>query len=218
MTTALATASRRPYRRIRRPVVHGATAVAAALCMAGPAGSVVTTTCCYGGARDVTLRVGTATTNVVDVVRFDVGGTPIGNSQAAVANPHGNGVPVAASTGAVPVVLTVRAPAGVLPQAISVTISAPASLACVSAGCTAPPIPFNQISWTVTNPATGDFQDGTFGTTTTILGPVNFNGFFFGFLGGTYQVTNNLNFTFANATAYLAGRYTGRVTYTASLP
>ena len=123
-----------------------------------------------------------------------------------------------ASSGAVPVVLTVRAPAGSLPQPVSVTITAPASLNCVSAGCTAPPIPFNQISWTVTNPTTGDFQDGTFGITSTILGPVNFNGFFFGFLGGTYQVTNNLNFTFANATAYLAGRYTGRVTYTASLP
>jgi hypothetical protein len=190
-------------------------AAAAVLCMAGPAGSVITTTCCYTGTRDVMLRVGTATTGVIDVVRFDVGGSPVGNSQATAPNPHGNGVPVAAATGTVPIFLRVRVPAARLPQQISVTVSSPAALTCAS-GCGT--IPFSQISWTVTNPAAGDFVDGTLGGTSTILGPVTFNGFNAGADGGSYQVTNNLSFSFANATAHAAGRYTGRVTYTVTLP
>jgi hypothetical protein len=180
---------------------------------------VVTTTCCHTGVRDVILRVGTATPGVIDVVRFDVGanGGVMGNSQAAAANPHGSGVPVPATDGVVPIYLRVRAPANVLPQQITVTVSSPANLTC-AAGCGAATIPFSQISWTVTNPAAGDFVNGTLGGTSTILGPVNFNGFVFGFIGGTYQVDNNLAFSFANTTAFAAGRYTGRVTYTVTLP
>jgi hypothetical protein len=199
-----------------RPLVQGL-AAAAVLCASAPAGSVVTTACCHTGARDVILRVGTATAGTIDVVRFDVGGGTTGNSQAAAPNPHGNGVPVAAATGAVPVYLRVRAPASVLPQQITVTVSSPPNLTC-AAGCGAATIPFSQISWTVTNPAAGDFVDGMLGGTSTILGPVNFTGFVFGFVGGTYQVDNNLSFSFANTTPYAAGRYTGRVTYTVTLP
>ncbi|WP_332825688.1 hypothetical protein [Ramlibacter sp.] len=214
MTAAFRLARRLARRRPIRPLVQGL-AAAAVLCMAGPAGSVVTTTCCYGGTRDVTLRVGTATAGVIDVVRFDVGGTPLGNAQAAVPNPHGSGVPVAAAGGTVPIYLRVRVPPSRLPQQISVTVSSPVALTC-AAGCGT--IPFSQISWTVTNPAAGDFIDGTLGGTSTILGPVTFTGFNGGADGGTYLVTNNLSFSFANATAYAAGRYTGRVTYTVTLP
>lgn len=201
-------------RRSTRPLVQGLAAVAV-LCAAGSAGSVVTTTCCYGGGRDVILRVGTATAGVIDVVRFDVGGLPVGNSQAAAPNPHGNGVAVAAATGAVPIYLRVRAPASVLPQQITVTVSSPANLTCLS-GCGT--IPFSEISWTVTNPAAGDFVNGALGGTSTILGPVTFNGFLGGFFGGTYLVTNNLSFAYANSAPRAAGRYTGRVTYTVTLP
>jgi hypothetical protein len=204
---------------MQRPLVQGL--AVAALCAAGPAGSVVTTTCCHTGVRDVMLRVGAASA-VIDLVRFDVGGNGgvMGNSLAATANPHGNGVPVAALDGAVPIFLRVRAPNAVLPQQITVTVSSPVNLAC-AAGCGTATIPFSQISWTVTNPAAGDFVNGTLGGTSNILGPVTFNGAFigpFGPFGGTYQVSNNLVFSFANTAAYAAGRYTGRVTYTVSLP
>ncbi|MCE3272903.1 MAG: hypothetical protein K0S57_3300 [Ramlibacter sp.] len=214
MTDASRLVRRLACRRPKRPLFQGL-AAAAVLCAAGPAGSVITTTCCYGGVRDVILRVGTATAGVIDVVRFDVGGPPVGNVQAAAPNPHGNGVPVAAATGAVPIYLRVRAPASVLPQQITVTVSSPANLTCLS-GCGT--IPFSEISWTVTNPAAGDFVNGTLGGTSTILGPVTFNGFFGGFVGGTYLVTNNLSFSYANAAPRAAGRYTGRVTYTVTLP
>jgi hypothetical protein len=190
---------------------------AAAFCAAGPAGSVVTTSCCHNGARDVILRVGTATSGVIDVVRFDVGAGTLGSSQASAPNPHGSGTPVAAVGGAVPIHLRVRAPAGVLPQQITVTVSSPANLTC-ALGCGAATIPFSEISWTVTNPAAGDFVNGSLGGTSNILGPVSFNGFLFGILGGTYQVDNNLVFSFANTTPYAAGRYTGRITYTVTLP
>lgn len=213
-----------PTVRLHRPAAlppGGRTAVRAAVLLGlalgawAPAHSVVTNACCFGGTRDVVLRIGSVGTTI-DVVRFDVGAGTTGNALPLAPNPHGNGVGVDATTGAVPVSLRVRAPAAQVPQAITVTISAPANLTC-SSGCGAATIPFSEIGWTVRDVGAGDFQSGTFGTTTTLL-TGNLTGFLQFFLGGTYTASNELTFTFANSAAYMAGRYVGRVSYTVTLP
>jgi hypothetical protein len=159
----------------------------AGVLLAPGAGAVITTACCgIGATRTVTLRVGTASAGAVDTVRFAVG-SGSGNSMPTAPNPHGDGNPIAASTGA--------------------------------AGCTGYAIPFSSISWTATSPGGGDFSNGTFGTTTTIQQDT-FNGFYiFIFpVGGSYTVSSNLTFSYANVTAYPAGVYRNTVTYTVTLP
>lgn len=188
---------------------------ATVLGLAAPAGSVVTTSCCWFNARDVLLRVGTATAGTVDVVRFDVGGPATGNALPAAPNPHGSGAPVSPSTGSVPIYLRVRVPFFSSVPNIRVTVTSPANLTCAS-GCGAATIPFSQISWTVGAPGASDFQGGTLGgAPVTILGPTTIGG---GFLGTEYEVTNTLDFSFANSAAFTPGRYTGSVTYTVALP
>lgn len=181
--------------------------------------AVVTTATFYFGTRTLTLRVGTATTGAIDNVQFDVGNTGLGNSMPTAANPHGNGVPVAASTTPVQIRMNMQVPAGNIPQAVTTTVTSPVGLTCISGGCGAAVIPFSAISWVAAPAATGDFQNGTFagGSTQTIqtytltgLGPTLF--------GGTADVSTTLTFSYANTTAYPAGNYRGTVTYTASLP
>jgi hypothetical protein len=191
----------------------------AGVLLAPGAGAVITTACCgIGATRTVTLRVGTASAGAVDTVRFAVG-SGSGNSMPTAPNPHGDGNPIAASTGAVPISVSLTIPGGNQPQPITTTVAAPATLPCVSAGCTGYAIPFSSISWTATSPGGGDFSNGTFGTTTTIQQDT-FNGFYiFIFpVGGSYTVSSNLTFSYANVTAYPAGVYRNTVTYTVTLP
>jgi hypothetical protein len=104
------------------------------------------------------------------------------------------------------------------PQDITTTVAAPATLTCVSGGCTGYSIPFSSISWTATSPGGGDFANGTFGGTSTIQQDT-FNGYTFIIpLGGSYTVSSDLTFRYANTTAYPAGVYRGTVVYTVTLP
>lgn len=185
-------------------------------------GAVVTIINGYTGVRTLVMRIGTAAPGSIDTVQFDVGGVS-GNSQVFSPTVNGNGVAIAASTGAVPISMNMRVPSGNLVQAFSMTVTSPTALTCVSGGCGASTIPFSAISWTVTTAPTGananfDFQNGTFvGGTTQSL-----NNFPIGTtttLGFAAQVTfsNTLNFQYANTTAFPAGNYSGTVVYTATL-
>lgn len=87
----------------------------------------------------------------------------------------------------------------------TLTVTAPANL--TSGGDT---IPFNQISWTMSGngDATFQFPNGTFsgGTQTLATFPAN-----------TWK-EQCMTFTYANSAVRAAGTYTGRATYTLSLP
>lgn len=181
--------------------------------------AVVTTASFYFGTRTLTLRVGTATAGAVDTVQFDVGNTASGNALPTAANPHGNGVPVSASTPPVPIRLSLQVPPGNSPQTVTTTVTSPAALSCVSGGCGSAVIPFTAISWVAAPAATGDFQNGTFaGGSTQTLQTYTLAGLLPVLVGGTAEVSTTLTFSYANTTAYPAGNYRGTVIYTASLP
>jgi hypothetical protein len=192
-----------------------------ALCFATQASAVITVTAGYTGIRTITMRVGTATSGVIDVVQFNVANTPNGNSQAFAASVNGNGVALLASSGAVTIAINMKTPTSLGTQTFSTTVTSPASLTCVSGGCGAATIPFSTISWTSTTVAGApnsafDIQNGTFipGTTQSLstfaAGATT--------MGSGFDInwTNSMTFSYTSATAYPAGNYTGRVTYTAT--
>lgn len=192
-----------------------------ALCFTTQASAVITVTAGYTGVRTITMRVGTATPGVIDVVQFNVANTPNGNSQVFAASVNGNGVPLAASTGAVTIAINMRTPVSLGTQTFSTTVTSPASLTCVSGGCGATTIPFSTISWTSTTVVGAanylfDIQNAAFipGTTQSL------NTFTPGTttMGGGFNVnwTNSMTFSYTSAIAYPAGNYTGRVVYTAT--
>lgn len=192
-----------------------------ALCFTTPASAVITVTAGYTGVRTITMRVGTATSGVIDVVQFNVANTPTGNSQAFAASVNGNGVPLLASSGAVTIAINMRTPIALGTQAFSTTVTSPASLTCVSGGCGAATIPFSTISWTSTTVVGAsnylfDIQNGTFisGTTQSLStfapGVTSIGG------GGDVNWANSMTFSYTSAIAYPAGNYTGRVVYTAT--
>jgi hypothetical protein len=192
-----------------------------ALCVTTQASAVITVTGGYTGVRTITMRVGTATSGVIDVVQFNLANTPAGNAQTFAASVNGNGVPLLASSGAVTIAINMRTPVALGTQAFSTTVTSPASLTCVSGGCGAATIPFSTISWTSTT-VTGasnylfDIQNGAFipGTTQSLStfapGVTSIGG------GGDVNWANTMTFSYTSAIAYPAGNYTGRVVYTAT--
>ena len=182
------------------------------------ASAVITVTGGYTGVRTITMRVGTASSGVVDVVQFNVANTTNGNSQAFAASVNGNGVPLLASSGAVTIAINMKTPTS---NAFSTTVTSPTSLTCLSGGCGAATIPFSTISWTSATVAGApnsafDIQNGTFipGTTQSLstfaAGTTTIGG------GSDVNWTNTLTFSYTSAIAYPAGNYTGRVVYTAT--
>lgn len=210
---------RLPSRRRSSLWPCAAAGLVTALCLFSEAGAVVTTACCYSGTRTLTLRVGTPTAGAIDTVQFNVGGASVGNSLPWAASSNGNGTPVAASSGGVVISMNMQVPSGNLAQSVTTTVTSPAALTCISGGCGSTGIPFSKLSWTATPQSSDDFQNGTFnaGSTQTIQ-TGTFNGYLFQIIGGTYDASSTLNFTYANDTAYPAGTYSGTVTYTATLP
>jgi hypothetical protein len=192
-----------------------------ALCFTTQASAVITVTTGYTGVRTITMRVGTATSGVIDVVQFNVANTPTGNSQAFVASVNGNGVPLLASSGGVTIAINMRTPLALPTQTFSTTVTSPASLTCVSGGCGAATIPFSTISWTSTTVVGAanylfDIQSAAFvsGTTQSLstfaAGATSIpNGF-------DVNWANTMTFSYTSAIAYPAGNYTGRVVYTAT--
>lgn len=192
----------------RRPVARLAAGLLAGLCLVHDAAAVFTFSNVNVARRQVTLRIGTNTAGVIDNVAFNVAG-------AALA-----GGAVASTSGGVLVQVIVRKPqtsGAALAQ--SLTVNTSAGLTCVSgSGCGTTVIPFSSISWVSVVQETGtyanwDIPDGTFtGASAQTLYNVNVNPAF----EGVMTSTNTLTFSYANATVYPSGSYTGRVIFTAA--
>ena len=81
-----------------------------------------------------------------------------------------------------------------------------------AASCGSTTIPFDTVSWTVGNAAKvdgGDVQPGQFDMSS--AQPI-------ARFASARQLKSTLLFRYANTTVYPAGTYTGRVTFTASMP
>jgi hypothetical protein len=195
-----------------------------ALCFTTQASAVITVTTGYTGVRTITMRVGTASPGVINVVQFNVANTPTGNSQAFAASVNGNGTPINASSGGVFINMNMKIPAPNVPQFYRLSVTSPANLTCVvGSGCGAATIPFNSISWTMSVAPSGvnapfDFQNGTFaGGTTQSLSTIALTAPPDDMFNGTADFSGTMNFIYTNSTPYPAGSYTGRVVYTVTL-
>lgn len=167
----------------------------------------------YANPRFIQLQVGAAGATINNVT-FDVTGANTSPSPTPVQGVPDAGTPVTAPAGGVRVRMRGQWRRG--NEILRLTVNSAAGLACVGAtGCGSTVIPFNTISWVAhekVNFATFDIQDGSFnGSTTQTLANFSCCGF------GSVEMANTLVFTYNNATLYPAGRYTGRVVFTASI-
>lgn len=186
-------------------------------CLFEQAFAVLTTTPMVTTPRRLTLQVGSAQFGTVNNVTFNVtsdkvspNNTPITGVPSATA-----GTTTASPADGILIRLTSEIPtslAGVW-QNVQLTVNSAVGLSCISGtGCGSTVIPFNNISWVSYNRGSYDINDGSFsgGSTQTL--------FWVGVINGGLKLENTLVFTYANSTLYPAGQYTGRVTYTATLP
>jgi len=190
-------------------------------CLSEQAFAVLTTTSMVTTPRRLTLQVGSALFGTVNSVTFNVtsdkvspNNTPIEGIPSATA-----GTAAASPTNGILIRLTSEIPTTMSNtwQNVKLTVDSPVGLACISGtGCGSTVIPFSTISWTSYNHGTTaagfDIGDGAFsgGSTQTL--------FWVGSYNSGLKMENTLVFTYANSTLYPAGQYTGRVTYTATLP
>lgn len=178
--------------------------------------------------RQLTMTVGSPLVGVVNRVTFDVTGSNVSSSRIPVAGitdapatNQANGVLVEVDT-RVPKV-TGGGSSGVT---VSLSVDSSAGFPCVAgSGCGATIIPASTVSWISYNKDVGNFvgqdiQDGAFsGTGSQLLAQ-----FLTGTPGvgndnkGSAKMSNVLVFSYDNATLYPAGQYSGRVTFTASIP
>lgn len=167
--------------------------------------------------RSMTMRVGSAN-STIDRVTINVPGasiqpvaTPVeGTSNGPTTTPIG-GVEVRASAGYTNNTNTS------LTNGLRLTVDSSVALTCVAgSGCGTNVMPFSAIGWTSynhdTNYPTYDIQDGQFnnGTAQTLVSVT--------VSGASVYVSNILVFKYNTNTIYPAGQYTGRVTYTATIP
>ncbi|WP_298608964.1 hypothetical protein [uncultured Thiothrix sp.] len=186
-------------------------------CFSEQALAVLTLTPLVNTSRRLTLQVGSSQFGTVNSVTFNVttdktspNNTPIQGVPSATAA-------TAATTPAngILIKLTSEIPFALVNvwQNVKLTVDSSVGLACISGtGCGSTIIPFSTISWVSYNRGSYDINDGSFtdGSTQTL--------FWVGSLNAGLQLENTLVFTYANSTIYPAGQYTGRVTYTATLP
>lgn len=198
-------------------LLRGAALAAALACTLTPAGAVYTFTDL--GTRSVVLRVGSANTTVNNVT-FTVTGADM-NAGTPVTGVPGAGAPASSPAGGIEIQVTTKMPLSLVgSDTMTLTVdSSRGGLACVAgSGCGTTIIPFTAIGWRSLNKdATGqDIQDGAFnGTATQVLATYTvYTGF--PWTGQSPTMTNVLVFQYDNAQLYPAGRYTGRVTYTAT--
>lgn len=186
-------------------------------CLFEQAFAVLTLTPLVTTPRRLTLQVGSSQFGTINSVVFNVTtdkvspnnapieGVPSATAGTAMASPA-NGILIRL-TSEIPTTM-----AGTW-QNVKLTVDSPVGLSCISGtGCGSTIIPFNTISWISHNRGSYDIDDGVFsgGSTQTL--------FWVGSLNAGLRMENTLVFTYANSTLYPAGKYTGRVTYTATLP
>lgn len=168
--------------------------------------------------RRLTLQVGSALFGTINSVSFNVTSDKVSPNNTPIQGVPSNtaGTAPTSTTNGVLFRVTSEIPTSLTNvwQNVRLTADSSVGLACISGtGCGSTIIPFNTISWTSDNTTTGyDIAGGTFsGGSTQDL-------FWIGSKNAGIKVENVLVFTYNNSTLYPAGQYTGRVTYTASLP
>jgi hypothetical protein len=188
-------------------------------CCLADAFAVLTTTPMVTTPRRLTVQVGSALFGTVNSVTFNVTSDKVSPNNVPIQGVPSNTSGTAATSipNGVLVRVTSEIPITMVDtwQNVKFTVDASVGLSCVSSSCGSTIIPFNTISWTSdsTNPSAGlDIPSGTFsgGTTQTL--------FWVGSKNAGIKVENVLVFTYSNSTLYPAGQYSGRVTYTATLP
>jgi hypothetical protein len=173
-----------------------------------------------GTRQSIALQVGSSTTGNVNSVNFDVANALVTPNNTSVQGTPSSDTPSTTPTEGVPIIfsatLTSRAATNYVN--VKVTATTPAGLTCVAgSGCGSTVVPFNTISWvaygngTDSNSQVVDVKSGTFGNN----GTQNLS--YAGYQGGSPSVSNTLIFNYNASTIYPAGRYTGRVTYTATI-
>ncbi len=202
----------------RSRLPRSAAVLAAAFLLVQPAGAVFTFTP-LGNPRMVTLRVGSANA-AVNNVTFTVTGANVSPTPTPVTGVPGAGAPATAPAGGIEIQVVTRMPLSLFgTDTMTLTVDSTAGLACVGGtGCGTTVIPMTTISWTSfnTDPSGQDIQSGSFnGTASQQLGSYSvYTGIPWN--GDSVTMTNVLVFQYSNATLYPSGRYTGRVTYTAT--
>lgn len=203
--------------RFKRTAFLKTSTVVSFLCglMMVDAWGVVTTTTPVTTPRRLTLQVGSHLFGTVNTVSFDVSANKVSPDNTPI-----QGVPNSTTgTTATGVLFRVTSEIPTVgfnnTQTITLTADSSVGLGCVSgSGCGTTIIPFSTISWTSDSAGSsvGDITDGVFsgGATQTLLTASSIN--------NGLRIENILVFTYANSTIYPAGQYTGRVTYTATLP
>ena len=168
----------------------------------------------------ISLQVGSTTTGNVNSVNFDVSNALVAPNNTSVQGTPSSDTPSTSPTGGVPIVFsaTMTSRASTAYVEVKVTATTPVGLTCVSgSGCGSTVIPFSTISWvaygngTDANSLVTDVKSGTFVNN----GTQNIS--YAGYKGGSPTVSNSLIFNYNASTIYPAGRYTGRVTYTATI-
>jgi len=167
----------------------------------------------FDNPRFIQLQVG-ATGGTINNVTFNVTGANTSPNPSPVQGTPDASTPATTPAGGVRV--RMRGQWNSNNQNLFLSVNSAAGLACVGAtGCGSTVIPFNTISWVAfekVNFTIFDIQDGTFngsGTQNLVA--------FSCCSGATVEMANTLVFTYNNATLYPAGRYTGRVVFTASI-
>lgn len=169
--------------------------------------------------RRLTLQVGSSQFGTINSVTFNVTGDKMVSNQPTIEGSPSNTVwtqPASPANGIL-FVVTSQIPFTLsnTQQAVKFNATSPVGLTCISgSGCGSTVIPFSKISWISNNRDSSglDIKDGAFtgGTTPNLFWTWTTN--------AGLRIENTLTFTYANDTLYPAGQYTGRVTYTASLP
>ena len=173
-----------------------------------------------GTRQSISLQVGSTTTGNVNSVNFDVSNALVTPNNTSVQGTPSSDTPSTSPAGGVPIIFTATMTSRASNNFVDVKVTAttPVGLTCVSgSGCGSTVIPFNTISWmaygngTDANSLVTDVKSGTFVNN----GTQNLS--YAGYKGGSPTVSNHLIFNYNASTIYPAGRYTGRVTYTATI-
>jgi hypothetical protein len=173
-----------------------------------------------GTPQSISLQIGSTSTGNVNSVNFDVSNALLAPNNASVQGTPSSDTPSTSPTGGVPIIFsaTFTSRAATNYVNVKVTATTPVGLTCVAgSGCGSTVVPFNTISWvaygngTDSNSQVADVKSGTFVNN----GTQNLS--YAGYKGSSPTVSNNLIFNYNASTIYPAGRYTGRVTYTATI-
>ncbi|TWO66140.1 hypothetical protein FN976_26715 [Caenimonas sedimenti] len=170
------------------------------------------------GQRSITLRVG-SNDAIVNNVTFDVLNADVAPTPTPVTGVAGNGAPAVNPAGGVLFVVSTNRRGGGA-DVVRLTANSSAGLTCSSGVCLGAgiTIPFSTISWTSYEILGGGFASGI--PSGTFTGAAAQTLFTNTVPAGNDSLiaTNVLLFQYANTTLYPSGTYTGRVTYTLTVP